>query len=173
MSEQPKMGQLLDDTAERDAVHVAIAPIIAAGRLMPGAHVGLDAEGRATTMATHVGVVDPFLRSDVEEGQRFFLFLYPQTITSLRHQWSHPSFPEEARRDKRASERWLQRWCEDHGGDFDYDDLMIMMRRAADDGEFWDHTGTGISVDEEVFDHAEVVLGRKIERRTTYFSCAC
>lgn len=94
MSEQPKLGQLPDNTAARDAIHIAITPVTSAERLTPGQHVGLipGTFDRVTTTTPHVGIVDPYLTSPVQPGQRFYLCLYPQTVTSLRHEWTHPAF---------------------------------------------------------------------------------
>ncbi|MFO0822607.1 MAG: hypothetical protein U0792_05710 [Gemmataceae bacterium] len=39
-----------------------------------------------------VGIVDPFLREAVRPGQRFWLFMYPNTVTTLRHEWTHPAY---------------------------------------------------------------------------------
>lgn len=100
MDQVPAVGQLIkDDNQRRDAIHVAVAPIIAAQRLPPGSHVRLTDDGRAEADHLYfgkspntIGIVDPFLETPVERGQQFWLFMYPQTITSLRHVWTHPVF---------------------------------------------------------------------------------
>jgi hypothetical protein len=95
-SESPRLGCLITDgDRRRDAVHVAVAPVTAAGRLVPGQHVGFVHAGdteRVGASENPLGIVDPFLREGVQQGQRFWLFLYPNTVTSLRHVWTHPAF---------------------------------------------------------------------------------
>lgn len=83
--EVPKLGQLVTEPdVGRDAVHIAVVPAVNVTRrdLRPGER-----------MAN--GVVDCFLKEPVRPGERYWLMLYPQTVTSLRHVWSHPAFPDE------------------------------------------------------------------------------
>jgi hypothetical protein len=96
MNEGPQLGRLIEDgERRRDAIHIAIAPVTAADRLTPAQHVGLVHAGNVELVGPcdhNIGIVDPFLAEDVEPGQRFWLFLYPGTITGLRHVWTHPAF---------------------------------------------------------------------------------
>lgn len=90
----PNIGELCHENPLRDAMHFAVAPVEASVRLRPGCHVGLTEDGEAEISSTKdcIGIVDPFLKEWVEVGQRFWLFLYPNTITGLRHVWSHSAF---------------------------------------------------------------------------------
>ena len=92
--ENLKLGQIIDGKQHRDAIHIAVAPVEAAEDLEPGQRIGLLADGRASGKphVAVVGIVDPFLQSTVLCGQRFWLWLTPYTITSLRHDWTHPAF---------------------------------------------------------------------------------
>jgi len=94
MAEQytPKLGQLATETDMRDAIHIALAPVVAGVDLEPGQHVSLSQEREALPTGVTIGIVDPFLKERVLHGQRFWLFLYQNTVTGLRHSWSHPSF---------------------------------------------------------------------------------
>jgi len=85
------------DENRRDAIHIPVVPVIAAEPLQPGQHVGFVIKGERKIVAARdpadcIGIIDPFLKEPVLGGSRVFLFVYPNTITSLRHVWSHPSF---------------------------------------------------------------------------------
>lgn len=95
---QTLMGKILDPHKEytRDAVHIALAPVIAGQDLIPGQRVGLDEQGRAGVIfGGDVGIVDPFLNDTVRKGQKFFIYLFPNTVTGMVHHWSHPAFSDE------------------------------------------------------------------------------
>ena len=68
----PELGKFAPSDAVRDAVHFAIAPVVAAHDLAPGQHVGLSNFGQAETSPAPIGIVDPFLTtSKVIKGERY------------------------------------------------------------------------------------------------------
>jgi hypothetical protein len=89
------LGTILDNTQKRDAIHLATEPLIANHKLYPGQDVGIDTQGFANASNVKLlGIVDPFLKAPVMPGERFWLIVYPRQISTLRHIWSHPDFPE-------------------------------------------------------------------------------
>lgn len=79
----PVLGQLCGPDPKRDAVHVAIMPMVASRLLTSGERL-------------KNGIVDPYLTEPVQPGQVFYLCLYPNSVTSLRHVWTHVAFKDEA-----------------------------------------------------------------------------
>lgn len=94
------LGTIIDENQKRDAIHLAVEPVVAKEHLVAGDHVTVDGRKSLPYSSEAVGIVDPFLKRNfslylnfVREGERFWLVLYPRTIKSLRHVWEHPAFP--------------------------------------------------------------------------------
>lgn len=110
------LGTILNEDPGRDAVHVAVMPVVAIEDLQPGQHIGPDGSpapanvvvGVSSKAIIKTGIVDPFLKQTVRKGERFFMFMYPQTITSLRHEWTHPLFKDASREELSARIKELE-----------------------------------------------------------------
>ena len=171
------LGKLLKGDEQRDAIHIAIAPVKAAEKLNPGQPVSRIGVEAWATSGEPIGVVDPFLKSTVKVGQWFWMFLYPNTITSLRHEWAHPAFSNEAPVDpKIASEAWLRAFV----ASSDCPGYEEVIAKAVDNRNTWDEDYLhfdGIdangSIPPEIWYHIEIVTGRKITHMALWFSCAC
>ena len=92
-----KLGQQPEVAVhQRDAVHIAIANVCCnCSYLQPGEHIGINPDNfdeAGTQYIPHIGIVDPFFKGFIHEGQRFLICLYPETTTSLKHVWTHPAF---------------------------------------------------------------------------------
>lgn len=182
------MGNLLpEDAAGRDAVHVAVFSAVSSVKLFPGQDVGAvsDGEGRDVAVAPLgaplIGIVDPFLKVPAMPGERFWVYLYPRTITALAHRWSHPAFegaettyaPPTA---KLESEKWLRDFCDGS----DCPSYESVMGKIIDGGSSWDddylhfdgHDAHG-EIPDEFWKHVEIVLGHRPARTPKYFSCSC
>lgn len=175
----PKLGRIIEGEAHRDAIHIAVAPVTAAERLHPGDHVLLNADGRATTRGGNaIGVVDPFLPDRVEKDEQFYLFLYPGTITGLRHEWTHPAFKELPQssppsKEKAKSEAWLRNLAMRER--INYDEL-IDGAVSGNGGCFGTDDGPEQTRTAEFWEHIENVTGKHLSaehRDDTWFRCAC
>jgi hypothetical protein len=98
------LGTILTRDEGRDAVHVAVVccqmqsgtPALVGGDKVY--LVSPDTNPPTIRMAYKservFGILDPFLEQFVRSGELFWVFLTPRTITSLKHSWTHPAFPE-------------------------------------------------------------------------------
>ncbi len=181
------LGTIIDESAGRDAIHLAVEPMIAGERLYPGQHIGING-GKAynntdkarAACDKHIGIVDPFLSAPVEIGARFWLIVYPRQITSLRHVWEHPDFKsidviKEPTDPVEISQRWINEfadkirqhpkalmdaadnWLENE--DYTYDNSESYKDHWNEFPEFWKHY--------------EIVTGRKPSTPESFFTCSC
>jgi hypothetical protein len=176
MSKLP-LGEILTTPQQRDAIHVAVAPVVAGVFLAVGSHVTLREDGKAVNSpdGVSIGIVDPFLRHAVQPGETFWLFLYPGTITTLRHDWTHPSFPESSDTPKgtSGSERWLCNFAAQV--DLTYNQLMTAADIWVERRDYLDMGGhlEGQYVPDDFWTHYENVRGVKVQDRGSFFTCSC
>jgi hypothetical protein len=151
----------------RDAIHVATISVIASCHLKPGQHVS-HKDGYACLDGEPVGIVDPFRRTYVEEGESFTLMLYPGSVTSLRHHWTHPSFDNE-------SKIWLEKFAKEL--DMSYESLILGLTRFCQSGERifrpFDLPDIYYQEREELFRHFNAVTGIPVPDEKYAFTCAC
>jgi hypothetical protein len=175
MSTHPTPGQIITTEAHKDAIHVALAPVTAHHVLKPGERVFLNDLGHAESsfLDGGIGIVDPFLCRHVKAGERFWLFMHPNTITGLRHDWSHPAFDKAI---PSPSETWLREFAE--RWEMDYDDMVNGARAGT--AVYASTTCYGkcdIGSEWEIFwRHMEVIAGRPLSeehRDNTTFRCSC
>ena len=170
------IGKILEAPVEKDAIHVALASVQAGERLFPGQHVGFGKIGDITTVfakpTSFIGIIDPYLEHSIDKGQWCFLFLYPKTVTSLKHVWEHPAFgPVD---DKTFSERWLEDFASSHG--LSYERIMEVAEDRIKHGEYLCEGGRyeGDYTPKIFWEHYEKVTGTKIEDKgINFFTCSC
>lgn len=192
----PQFGRLVpaDFPDERDAIHIATAAVFATEDLNPGDHVGFttkDNDKMGRSEIAPLGIVDPFLPKPVKKGERFWVFLYPGTIQSLRHNWSHPSFDvrqqliraiEEtpAKKRMKAFTRELSGGHDYNGNLYDevtFEELIDRATQYVNGGEYWSEGDRfeGQGLYGEFWDDFEELTGLKVPEgdRYSFFSCSC
>jgi len=177
------LGTIIDETGKRDAIHLAVEPCIAGEKLHPGQHIGIT-DGVGMSTGKKLGIVDPFLSKPVFEGERFWLVVYPRVITSLRHVWSHPEFPEEIigtiaelpNDEVSKSKRWIEGFAAEI--EQTYNRLMAAAEQWVN---YQDYTYDNSESYKEHWDkfpefwkHYEIVTGKTVTvEKESFFTCSC
>lgn len=95
----PRLGHIPVDGSGRDAVHIAVVPMIVRERIALGQHI--DVMPRVVLYAAGIsadciGIVDPFVAALAFDGDRICMFLWPYTITGLAYHSTHPTLADTA-----------------------------------------------------------------------------
>jgi hypothetical protein len=188
-----QIGKRLAPTQQRDAVHIAVCPVRCTEHFLPGEHVGIK-DGKAIKnrggSVECVGILDPFMPHCMVGDEYVFVFLYPGSITSLRHEWTHPKIDAPIAlvaaapapvNDRAVSEAWLRQYAKRvnsyfaDNGDQAYETLMEDIRGGTITYHGTDMHSFGELQDaDELQHHASIVLGRQVNwGEFEYFSCSC
>lgn len=194
MSEALGLGKKITTPQKRDCIHIAVIPVVLHDEYgYRGGQIGFRRDGKVSEDADDlIGVLDPFLTEDVGSGDTVWMYLKPGSITSLRHDWTHPGIPEEkpvydqATADLVADAKGILatghpsgKWMHDYALelDLDYDELIDAGR------DFIAHEGylskgskfEGVTLNPDFWIHFENITGEKApqEKRGSFFSCSC
>lgn len=179
------LGKLITTPQSRDAIHIAIAPVEASHPLRPGERIYIESGMACSEVRGNaIGIVDPFLKKNVLGGERFWMFLMPGTITSLRHEWTHPALKTESKLSQprgiesvKQSMELLAESCS-----CSVQKLMERLDRYAEGGFGPDDSvHDGLNALSEfarvsMWDNYELIRGVSVDlevRNETYFRCGC
>jgi hypothetical protein len=187
MTTQEQIGKKLSAEAQRDAIHIAVLPVVADDDwIAPGETVRL-AEGtnnlvRRAQGGPSIGIADPFLNEPIRKQDRFWVFIHPNTVTGMRHEWEHPQI-DHSKPATNESEAWLQQFALEWS--LDYDELIA--EASAKSAHSGDHyvTAQGIDLhgaqelgsDHDLFwSHLQNLTGKQFDlqhRNNFGWSCTC
>lgn len=176
------IGKVLTKDLPRDAVHIAVLCVeLQESKLKPGDHVGYHG-----TRQHPIGIIDPFLpHTLIQVGTKVWVFLYPNTITSLKHLWTHPDIPDTedsivfnqitVHKEVSPSKVWIENYADMLG--ITFDELMEAAHNYISYGEYLCRGGQfeGEYTSEEFWDNYEQYKKIKLNssQKTNFFSCSC
>lgn len=181
MSKEIKLGTAPDEFADRDAVHVAVLPLVAPVELQPGQWV--DINGQPCDWYDAAGIVDPYRVRPIQKDSRFYLCLKPGTVTGMRHHWRHPQVPEEEPKNAAEAKKKSVLWLRDYAvrnnpystdPDEAYEDLCRQLH--CDEVYFCGrdlHSFADLPQPMELALHAHTALGLEIDWARFRFRCSC
>lgn len=184
-----RLGKIicLDEPVARDAVHIAIVPLIAGETLSPGVPIRLSLADKniaisEPTRYEGIGIVDPFISPYVRKGERFWCFIYPETITGMRHHWQHPNLDMPDRPISGESHMWLLQFADRWNMDYESMIEEATSRRPSDAGYILArgrdlNSPEQLGEDHDLFwDHLEKMTGMTFDqahRDAVTWACTC
>ncbi len=170
------LGNILTDDMNvgRDAIHLAVEPVVAGETLAAGEHIRLNDQGLAIATGDPLGIVDPFVIGGVAKGQKFFMVLLPRTITSLRHVWEHPAFTKPV--TVAAMEQRLKEIAGEIGAR--PEEILRNTQYWVQHGDYWSEGSRWEDrpdLPPDFWDVVSAVGGFEIpeDKREGFFSCSC
>lgn len=187
-----KIGQMLDGPGPKDAIHIAIVPVCLGEDMEPGQHIRVVGGKAYRADGCAIGMVDPFLESMyLPEDSWVNMFLFPETITDLRHEWSLASYDDNKElvplpRLDAESVEWIENFAHMHNTS--YEGVIVRCQEALSfQRTYQGHDGRQISwvtfygrdihsTPEGFWEHYEratgwLTLPEQTERVT--FTCSC
>lgn len=180
MRVEVQLGKYRDGGEQRDAIHIAVAPVECGESLRPGQPVKFRKPGIIIGASNDdaIGIVDPFLKGTVFPGTKVWICMNPYSITSLRHEWTHPAFET----PENAAEKWLKNFAAEVGITFE---RLMDAARSCNAAEKDDWSWWGLTLDydtpdivwnerEEFWRQYGIYTGETVrDRERTFISCSC
>lgn len=141
------LGKLQDEAGMKDAVHVAIVSVRAACPIKRGERCTMDKNREAQPDEDGPGIADPFLKSNIQTGQTFWLLLNQDEIPNVRHVWEHPDIDFSAPAVPRKRNRTIEEFAKEFG--VEYDQLMKDLATVVS-------TGRPVKTKKEIPDRIDV-----------------
>lgn len=192
------LNELPGPDAVRDAIHIAVIPLIAGEDLYGGAvqlkvgtkNVALRAKD-SYYGGESIGIVNPWhpasqgdYENVVRKGEAFYCLLNPGSVTGMRHHFQHPVFDSEPV-EMSDSESWLRQFAQEWN--FDFDELIkvgVNVQKATDRWQYWItacgrdlHSAGELGEDCDLFwYHLERHTGKQVDkdkRELLGWSCSC
>lgn len=198
MTVQTNIGQILSDSEniQRDAIHIAVLPVTSKETIYGGMWLRFAFESTTQVLQADdespsiMGIADPFIKGPIGAGQRFYMFVLPNTITSLRHDWTHPRMaimeaptPSDQAIISKVTDRLLfgaeKRLLQECAFDLDisYDDLVTAAQNYVEHGDYLSDGGKfeGASLPDGFWEAFERITRTQVpmEKQGNFFSCSC
>jgi hypothetical protein len=180
----------IPENSGRDAIHLAVEPVVSRHYLEAGQRIAMK-DGFAVPAGLNIpatGIADPFVAGTIRPYEKFWFVVLPRTITSLRHVWSHPAFPEAVTPEgndplafvpeQSMAMAWMKEFCAEIGERYDY--IMEGARKYIEAGDYTygeKDSGNleGVDITSEFWEKYEAITGKKVpvNDRGSFFRCSC